>query len=120
MNEQKINRGTHGDSLLILVSLETLSKKPPLQAWNAKWWEHVTDWIDDGDFDGKYKITITGNQGYVAFDGDFDDVSFTDGYAVGGIYWADDMIIVALCESDKKKDVEKIDLFIDALGYPSI
>ena len=42
MNEQKINRGTHGDSLLILVSLETLSKKPPLQAWNAKWWEHVT------------------------------------------------------------------------------
>ena len=27
---------------MILVSLETLSKKPPLQAWNAKWWEHVT------------------------------------------------------------------------------
>ena len=52
MNEQKINRGTHGDSLLILVSLETLSKKPPLQAWNAKWWEHVTM---DNEMDNKMK-----------------------------------------------------------------
>ncbi len=27
---------------MILVSLETLSKKPPLQACKGKWWEYVT------------------------------------------------------------------------------
>ncbi|MCQ2465888.1 MAG: hypothetical protein MJ166_00005, partial [Clostridia bacterium] len=51
----------HGDSLLILVSLETLSKKPSLQAWNAKWWEHVTDTQEK-----PYKLSIS--IGYAALD----------------------------------------------------
>ena len=38
----KKNRGTRGDSLLILASAEALSKKLPLQNRRFKWWEYVT------------------------------------------------------------------------------
>ena len=41
-NWGKMNRGAREDSLQILGSVESLSKKPPLQNLGFKWWEHVT------------------------------------------------------------------------------
>ena len=43
----KKNRGTRGDSLLILASAEALSKKPPLQNRRFKWWERVTKMVEE-------------------------------------------------------------------------
>ena len=43
IGDYKQNRGTHGDSSLILTAIVVLSEKPPLQAALAgKWWEYVT------------------------------------------------------------------------------
>lgn len=78
------------------------------------------DWIEDDEFDGKRKLYKSGTGGYIVFDGEFEDVTFVDDYGVGGIYWADDMIIIARCESDKKKEIKKINAFIEELGYPAV
>ncbi len=83
-------------------------------------YDEFQDVKDDDDFDGKSKCTLGKSQGYIILEGEMDDTSFGDDYVIAGIYWADDMIITCYCTSDKKKDVEKYDAFIDALGYPSI
>ena len=53
----KKNRGTRGDSLLILASAEALSKKPPLQNRRFKWWEYVTNKMVQTSF-AMYQKTI--------------------------------------------------------------
>lgn len=83
-------------------------------------YDDFQDVKDDDDFDGKYKCSLGKSQGFIIFDGELDDTDFGDDFMIGGIYWADDMIITCYCTSDKKKDVEKYNAFIDALGYPSI
>ena len=49
----KKNRGTRGDSLLILGSTEPLSKKPPLQA----------EWVSGGSMSLVSMPLIKGNSG---------------------------------------------------------
>ena len=79
-------------------------------------WE---DTLDDGDFDGKHKEKFKDDatSGYILLNGESDNDDFYEGDIYGGIYFVDDIIIIAVCRSDKQKDMDKIDALLDAIGY---
>ncbi len=90
-------------------------------------YDDFKDQKENNDLDGKQKSSLGKNGGYIMFEGEFeysfilaDDMLFPSDDIVAGIYWADDMVVVALCESDHDRDVKTYDAFIKELGFPSI
>ena len=86
--------------------------------------DYFDDWYDEfEDFDtkGSSKHVITKNYGYFVFDGEFDDewdILNIEDDAYLGVYFADDVVIIASAASDSKKDKKVIDAFLDEIGYP--
>lgn len=74
--------------------------------------------IEDENFDGDQKNTISDDNGYFIFDGSCDDTDFADGDVYGGVYWNGDVVIEALSTSTKGKNVDKVTAFLDEVGYP--
>ena len=90
-------------------------------------YDDFKDELEDNELDGKQKSSLSKNSGYIMYKGEFeysfmlaDDMYFsTDDYLVG-IYRADDMVVISICESDHKSDVELYNAFIKEIGFPSI
>ena len=75
--------------------------------------------IKDKDFDGKYKMSFDGKEtGYITFSGEADSKDFYDDDIYGGVYCKDGIVVIAYATRDKKSDIEDIDAFLKAIGYP--
>ncbi len=83
-------------------------------------YDDFQDMLDDKEFKGRHKAVFNekGGYGYITFSGESDSDDFFDDDIHGGIYWADDTIIIVVVTSDKDKYTENIDAMIKALGYP--
>lgn len=80
-------------------------------------YDEFEDLKKDKDFDGKLQMHTGAHSGYVIFNGeaDGDDV---DGDVYGGIYFRDNVLVMVMCYSDKKSDIEDIQTVLKALGLP--
>lgn len=82
-------------------------------------YDEFRDVVDDGDFDGKYKMKFTSSEGYILMNGEEDGDEFLGGDVYGGIFLKNDVIIVVLSSSTKEKNTSKVDEFLRALGLPT-
>jgi len=82
------------------------------------YYDDFEDMIKDKDFDGNYKMSFDGKtSGYIIFNGEADS-DFADDDIYGGVYCKDGVVVVAYALSDKKSDIEDINAFLKAIGYP--
>lgn len=83
-------------------------------------YDNYEDMVEDKEFKGKKKAVFNekAGYGYIVLNGESESDDFYDDDIYGGIYWADDTVIVVLVLSDKDKYTENIDAVISALGYP--
>lgn len=83
--------------------------------------DDIEDDKDDKVLDGKIKISSGKTSGYITFSGeanDDGDFFIEDEYYYGGIYWADNMIIVVCAEKDKDTAREDVTAFLRAFKLP--
>ena len=83
-------------------------------------YDDFTDAVEDDEFDGSYRKGINENSGtgYILVNGDSDNEDFIDGKCYGGIFLKENTFVVVLANSQKSKDMDKIDAVLDAIGYP--
>ncbi|MCQ2049947.1 MAG: hypothetical protein MJZ22_02965 [Candidatus Saccharibacteria bacterium] len=85
--------------------------------------DDLLDDFEDADKNGSSKYAFMSNKyyGYFVLNGEIEDWDAIDfeGDAYIGVYYADDTIVMALANSDSKKDKEVIDDFVESLGYPN-
>lgn len=84
------------------------------------------------DFSGSSKYVCVNDYGYFLFNGEVEGSGFIaplsdeyesiasslDGDVYGGVFWADDMIMVVITRSDDKEDKDYINAILSDLGYP--
>ncbi len=85
--------------------------------------DDLLDDFEDADKNGTSKYVFMSNKyyGYFVLNGeieDWDEIEI-EGDAYLGIYYADDTIVMAIANSDSKKDKEVIDDFVKSLEYPN-
>lgn len=78
-----------------------------------EFYDDFEDAIEDEDIDGKYSNKISDDSGYIIVNGENDDEEM-----YGGIYFKDNVMVVAISYTTKKSDMKDIDAFLDAIGYP--
>lgn len=83
-----------------------------------EFYDDVMDMKEDKDFDGKLKTKLSKSSGYIILNGESDSKGFGKGDIYGGIYFKDNVIVVALANSNKKSDIKDINAFLKAIGYP--
>lgn len=82
-------------------------------------YDDFEDDMDDENFEGSSKSKISDTTGYIILDGEGDDGDFVgDDDIYGGLYFKDNTVVYVLVRSDKDKDQDKVDDFLDAIGYP--
>lgn len=85
-------------------------------------YDDFSDDFDDGLFDGSHKMKSSDTNGYIIFDGtgnDDDAERFSeDEYAYGGIFFADNMVVIVGTDKDKDSAREDVDEVLSALGFP--
>lgn len=83
------------------------------------YYDDFEDMIKDKDFDGKYAMSYNdkAGSGYITFNGDADS-DFADDDIYGGVYCKDGIIVVAMAYSDKSSDIDNVNAFLKAIGYP--
>ena len=84
------------------------------------YYDEFEDMIEDKEFKGKKKSFFDEKKGYgyILLNGESDSDDFFDDDIYGGIYWTGDTVIFVYVLSDKDKYTEKIDAFLNAIGYP--
>ena len=83
------------------------------------YYDDFEDMIKDKDFDGKYAMSYNEKAatGYITFNGDADS-DFADDDIYGGVYCKDGILVVAMAYSDKSSDIDNVNAFLKAIGYP--
>lgn len=84
-------------------------------------YDEFEDTIEDKDFDGNYKkglVEGSSASGYILVNGDSDNSEFIDGKCYGGIFLKENTIVIVMANSNKSKDMDKIDAMLNAIGYP--
>lgn len=84
------------------------------------YYDDFEDMIKDGDFEGKHVMSYNekNSTGYITFSGESDSDDFFDDDIYGGVYCKDGIVVVAIAASDKKSDIEDVNAFLKAIGYP--
>lgn len=83
-----------------------------------EFYDDIMDVKEDKDFDGKLKTKLSKSSGYIILKGESESDDFMEGEVYGGIYFKNDVVVVALATSDKKSDIKDIDTFLKSIGYP--
>lgn len=85
------------------------------------YYNEFEDMIEDDDFEGSRSSGLSGSRGYIIVNGECDGSEFWAEIdeAYGGVYWVDNIVVVAMMNSDKKSDIKDMDAFLDAIGYPA-
>lgn len=85
------------------------------------YYDEFEDMIEDDDFEGNRSNGLSNSRGYIIVNGECDGSDFWEDIdeAYGGIYWVDNIVVVAMMDSDKKSDIKDMDAFLDEIGYPA-
>lgn len=83
------------------------------------YYEDFEDMVKDKDFEGKYAMSYNekSGTGYITFNGEADG-DFADDDIYGGVYCKEGIIVVAMAYSDKSSDIDNVNAFLKAIGYP--
>lgn len=86
-----------------------------------EYYKDFEDMIKDDDFEGSHSSGLNNSRGYILFEGEADgDGEWEETDEIyGGIYWTENMVIIAIAYSDKKSDIEDMNEFLDMLGLPT-
>ena len=92
-----------------------------LEFFEDEYYKDFEDMIEDDDFEGSRSSGLSSSRGYIIVNGECDGDGFWTEIdeAYGGIYWVDNIVVVAVINSDKKSDIEDMDAFLDMIGLPT-
>lgn len=79
------------------------------------------DMIYDDSFVGSQLNIISDSNGFIIVNGECDGDGFWTEIdnAYGGIYWIDNIVVIAMINSNKNVDIEELDAFLEMIGYPA-
>ena len=92
-------------------------------------YDSFADAIDDDEFEGYHKASLTKRNGTVVFNGELEDstplyfyitsfYNYSDTELYGGVYVMDNIYIEVFSVEGSKRDKEKIDNVLKNLGFP--
>ena len=81
-------------------------------------YDDYEDMMDDKDFDGRTSSRLTDTEGYILLNGECDGDGTFDDDLYGGIYCKEDVVVIVLVRSDRDRDIETVNEFLSAIGYP--
>lgn len=81
-------------------------------------YDEFVDGIEDEGFDGNVSYDIGDGYGYVLLDGTIRS-EYYDEHVYGGIYWAENTMLIVSTEGDSSSSREDVDALLNALGYPT-
>ena len=85
---------------------------------NAHFYDDYQDMMDDKDFEGRTSSRLTDTEGYILLNGECDGDGIFDDDIYGGIYCKEDVVVIVLVRSDRDRDIDTINEFLRAIGYP--
>lgn len=82
------------------------------------WYDDYEDMVDDGDFSGRRSSVITNTSAYILVNGESDSDDFFDDDIYGGFFCKEDTVVLVYTVSDRDRDIEAVNEFLSAIGYP--
>lgn len=109
------------DEDVSIAYVEFEDEEAALDFFEDKYYKDFEDMIEDDDFEGSHSSGLNNSRGYILFEGEADgEGEWEDTDEIyGGIYWTENMVILAIANSDKKSDIEDMNEFLDMLGLPT-
>ncbi len=83
-----------------------------------RFYENYEDMMDDKDFDGRTSSRLTDEEGFILVNGESHSDDFFDDDIYGGIFCKEDVVVIVIVRSDRDRDIETINDFLSAIGYP--
>ena len=74
--------------------------------------------MDDKDFDGRTSSRLTDDEGYILVNGESHSDDFFDDDIYGGIFCKEDVVVIVIVRSDRDRDIDTVNEFLSAIGYP--
>ena len=92
--------------------------KHAMDFFEDRFYDSYQDMMDDKDFDGRTPSRLTDDQGYILLNGESHSDDFFDDDVYGGIFCKEDVVVIVLVRSDRDRDIDTINEFLRAIGYP--
>lgn len=86
--------------------------------FNDKYYESFEEAKEDKDIDGDLKMNLGKTNGYIIIDAESDSKDIGKGQVTGGIYLADNTVLVVLAFDASKSAKKEVTAFLEALEYP--
>ena len=82
------------------------------------YYEDFQDMVDDHDFSGTRFSSHTNTSAYIIINGESDSDDFFDDDIYGGFFCKEDTVVLVYAISDRQRDMDAVDEFLSAIGYP--
>ena len=92
------------------------------EVYNESYYLRFQDIISKGAFSGSYDYAFSGTEGYIILDGyiNYDQGWFNhNGYIYGGLFFTGDVFVVVLAYTNDFTAQYQVDMFLQAIGYPT-
>lgn len=86
--------------------------------FNEEYYEDFVEAKDDKDIDGDFKSNLGKTSGYIIIDAESSNKKIGKGQVTGGIYLADNTVVVVLAFDASKSAKKEITAFLEAIEYP--
>lgn len=86
--------------------------------FNEEWYEDYSEAKKDKDLDGTMKDSLSKTSGYIILDVESDSKDLGKGNIYGGIYFADNTVVIVMGMDASKSSKKEIDSFLESIEYP--
>ncbi len=110
-----------GNDLKICI-FQQYDLKHASEVYNESYYLRFQDIISKGAFSGSYDYAFSGTEGYIILDGyiNYDQGWFNhNGYIYGGLFFTGDVFVVVLAYTNDFTAQYQVDMFLQAIGYPT-
>jgi len=89
-----------------------------MEFFDDYYYDGFEDMIEDGDFEGRRSSAHSNTSAYILVNGESDSDDFFDDDIYGGFFCKEDTVVIVYAISDRDRDMEAVDEFLSAIGYP--